>query len=397
MTDLEDRILKQNIPGKYSSWHDDDDDDEKKQLLDVDENDFNHSEEEEDIDNDDGCNPRKKNNTPLVQSDWKQARKQDGSKTLQVETLEGRQRQTRRGAKNGSTGVKGVLNDYRTAREEEKQRRTIERLEREEIWKRTTQGATLRPGELAMSAAATEERLRSERRVKEVEWPSWREEETKGDDNGDDDDEEFLERYRRQRVQQLRAASSWPVYGEIREATPTEYIDVIDSTDHRVMVIVHLYEPFVSHCNTLNRYLEELARTMSFARFVRLRALEASKTFDLIGLPAVVMYKGGKLVHNLTRVTEHLPDKFTKEDVQWLLESCGAVNPHSVEATTTTTTTGSSLSNISTRENAFVSVTNGNGIQTVSAGCSIRRFHDEEYDSDDAELDEFCKGFESSV
>ena len=70
-----------------------------------------------------------------------------------------------------------------------------------------------------------------------------------------------------------------------------------------------------------------------FARFLRLKAFSVNPDFDVIALPTVMIHKGGQLVHNLTKILDHLPKRFGVNDVTELLESCGVVDPVSAGST----------------------------------------------------------------
>jgi len=90
-----------------------------------------------------------------------------------------------------------------------------------------------------------------------------------------------------------------------------------------------MYEPYVPACKQLNKYLEDLARRMPFAKFLRLHAFKANNNMDPVALPILMIHKGGELLHNLVRVSDDLPKEFTIEDVKELLEYCGVVDPSS--------------------------------------------------------------------
>uniref|UniRef100_A0A7S2WLX9 Phosducin domain-containing protein n=1 Tax=Eucampia antarctica TaxID=49252 RepID=A0A7S2WLX9_9STRA len=118
--------------------------------------------------------------------------------------------------------------------------------------------------------------------------------------------------------------------------TPIQFSEIIDDTDPRVWVIIHLYESNIPSCRLMNDHLLELAQTMNYCRFLRLQA-SSTQLIDPVGLPSILMYRGGKLEANLTPITEHLPetsfrskkDRFTVDDVRWVLESSGAIIPNS--------------------------------------------------------------------
>ena len=176
------------------------------------------------------------------------------------------------------------------------------------------------------------------------------------EDNGSDD-EDFLVRYRQQRKRQLQPAFSPPEFRGVEEVDPTLYSKVVDATDPRVYLVVHLYETYVPAYRDLIHYLERISETsMTHVRFLSLRASAAIENLDPIGLPSVLIHKAGKLVHNLTPFSNHVGEKFGLDDVKQLLEECCS-DPGAASSVPDT--------------------------PQVSAP----------YDSDDEELDEFCKDF----
>ena len=240
------------------------------------------------------------------------------------------------------------------------------------------------PGEVSISQAAMEERRRAERiRDREVERGDSSDTDDDGDSSDDDDDDdEFMRSYRQKRLLELQNAASSasvppstaananrPDYSEVEDVTPIQYAEAVDETDPGTLLVVHLYEPHIPACVDVHNHLNTLARSHACGsssgsrsiRFLRLRATEAKSDMDLVGLPSLLVYRGGRLVHNWTPVTQHLPPRFTAEDLQTLLfDSCGLA-----------TTTASSAA--------------------ASASTEIDR--GDSYDSDDSELDEYCAGF----
>lgn len=350
MGDLEEAFLKSNVPGRYSAWADDDGGD-----------------------NDDAGN---------------------GHSAAVVGGGEGPPAALNRleAPASRNTGAKGVLADHRAAKEEEAYRREIEKRETEAVLNRAVRGATMGPGQVSLSQAAAEERRRAERiRTREAErgdTSSNSDTDGNGDgDSSDDDDDEFMRSYRQKRLLELQNAASFApasasasastaantstsrphYYSEVQDVTPIQYAEAVDETDPDTLLVVHLYEPHIPACADVNNHLDTLAQSHTCGsgsrsvRFLRLRATEAKSDMDLVGLPSLLVYRGGQLVHNWTPVTQHLPPRFTAEDLQTLLfDSCGLA-----------TTTASSAA--------------------ASASTEIDR--GDSYDSDDSELDEYCAGF----
>lgn len=275
MTDLEDRILKKNIPGKYSWW------DEYIEPERVEEDEGAAVEDHED------CPP------PTT------------APTMMAPTT-------------GKAGPKGVLADYKLHQEERKRQTLIDQLEKEELRQRNTQGVKMKPGEVSIALADIRRRHQEERRKQ-------READDRESESDDDEDDKFMERYRQQRLMELQKSLAPPMFEGVEDVDPLGYSERVDGTDPRVMVVVHLYETYIPACRTLSPILETISRdSMQHVRFLSLKAAKASDTLDPVALPSVLIHKGGHLIANLTPITNHLPDTFTPEDVEELLrETCG--------------------------------------------------------------------------
>jgi hypothetical protein len=294
MCDLEDKILKKNIPGKYTWWEE-----EERDMYGQVYTDSECSDEEA------GMSEMQK-----VQK-WEKA---EMPKPLQMTAL-ANLRATQSGAKH--TGPKGVIEDHKQAKKQMELNYEIEQQYKEALVEAISNGVHLLPGQKSISANAVKEEMRRanlQRDDSDVE-------------NDEEEDYDFLEQYREERLKQMRYATHFPIFGEIKEVDPFEFVDEVDNEDPRVAVIVHMYEPYIKACKDINKMLEVLARRMPFAKFLRLHAHKANANFDPIGLPVIMVHRGGELIHNFTRVTDDLPPDFKEDDVMWLLENAGVVDP----------------------------------------------------------------------
>ena len=81
-------------------------------------------------------------------------------------------------------------------------------------------------------------------------------------------------------------------------------------------------------CSLLNRHLEVLAQNMNHCRFFQMKVTDVKQNFDPVGLPVVLIYRGGNEVANLTPITEHIPSwipggMFTMKDIEYVLRLHG--------------------------------------------------------------------------
>jgi len=114
-------------------------------------------------------------------------------------------------------------------------------------------------------------------------------------------------------------------FGSLKEISANQYVKAIDNEPSNVCVIVHLYENSIPQCRLLNECLIYLARKFVRAKFLRILASDLE--FDPIGLPALLVYKNGKLIANLVKITEQIGEiNFDSDTVEEVLIRYGAIN-----------------------------------------------------------------------
>ncbi|KAK1738724.1 phosducin-like protein [Skeletonema marinoi] len=280
MGDLEDKFLKQNVPGRYSSWNDDATDDKISALRHQDEQDSCCNNSDDDGSEDD----------EFYFNDIPPTAQQQTTMPLRP---------------TGNTGVKGVIADYKEAQREEQLQKAEEELDNMQRLQRATQ-PSIRPRDTAANEMKKQHQGNDS-------------------DDDDDDDDEFLKQFRMQRIAQLQKSNAMPTFGTLSSKSPEDYVELVDDMDPRVFVIVHLFEPSMATSRMLHSALDKVAQTMEYANFIEVNALEANPNLDLICLPAILIYKGGKLVNNMIKFTDGLPKAFTVGDVKEALEVAGVV------------------------------------------------------------------------
>ena len=291
MADLEDAIFKQNVPGRWSSHepkgidirhHDDDCDGRIEPVVeDVEEGTVPMTEEE------------------ALFNHAKYLANENVPEPIRRSILAERM-------KKGKTGVKGVLADYKAHCQMEKANRIAVAQHRQAILTRMAEGHKLSAEESALYLLNNHD------------------ENTPGngeEEENDDDDEEFLEEFRKKRLQEMMQKSNKPTFGSCKEVSTADFLEEVDNEDSRVIVVVHLYETSVQSCIRMNRFLEEMCRTMPEIKFLRMSASSNEIEVDRLTLPILNIYRGGNCETVLAGIAEELGEYFTREDVEWLLES----------------------------------------------------------------------------
>lgn len=295
MTDLEERILKKNVPGKYSQWTD-------------------HYYEEDKV-------PRRQG---IDES------KESAIHNFQLDDIE--RNNARDGRTRHNTGVKGILSDRRRAKELEKINMQEEQLERKALWERMTCGSVLDIGEQSMSIAF-EKQQQQQKNLKRELYQS-HPDDVDSDDTEDDDD--YFTMYRQKRLSELMQQRSLPSFGFVTEiGSANQFSAMIDEADQKTFLIFHLYDSRVPCCRLMNDHLDQIARDWESCRFFRMKVSNVKDVFDPIGFPCILVYRDGEEVANLTPIVEsENRDRFTVEDIQEILmQSCGLRNSMGVCST----------------------------------------------------------------
>jgi hypothetical protein len=187
----------------------------------------------------------------------------------------------------------------------------------------------MKMGEVSISLDSVERRRLLEKRR-----PSSPDSEDDSESDDEFQDSEFLKSYREKRMAEMKnPVANWPVFGELTEVDSfQQFSNIIDATDTRVSCIFHLYDEIIPPCNLMNEHFANLASRMNFARFFRMKMSLVKPNFDPIGLPCVLIYRGGLEVANLTPITKSFHhsncNRFTFEEVEHVLKSHGVTAPH---------------------------------------------------------------------
>lgn len=112
-------------------------------------------------------------------------------------------------------------------------------------------------------------------------------------------------------------------FGIVIDATREDFLEKLEVDGQRTIVVVHLFEPSLHCCNSMNRILEELAADAAYlhVKFIRMEASANGLEVDRLTLPILQLYRGGAVATTLAGIAHELGDSFTKDDIDWLLQS----------------------------------------------------------------------------
>jgi len=210
-------------------------------------------------------------------------------------------RSNKQGAAN--TGPKGVLADYDMAKQNLSNKRMMERLRRDQQLDRMASGFK----DLSVLGLSTPDIPNSTSDKKEAEESDQDTDENDKDNDNDDDNGEEDEAFQQYKLQRIRAIqNSLPHYGTFVRVNFSELADIIKKENEFVNLVVHLYQNNVESCGKVNIALEVLAPQFPHVHFVRIRSDEAIAKYSPAGLPTLLVYRNGSLIHSFIRITDHL-------------------------------------------------------------------------------------------
>lgn len=295
MADLEDRILKQNVPGRWSSHEGST---SFARTEDVDPDDVDH---DDDDDNGDGM---PKTDDQELLDEARSLAAADVPETVRKSILAQRMRDKQ-------TGVKGVLADYKAATAMAQAQALADAQQRAQIINRMVHGHIIKAED--QEPEEEEEELCLDEELEEGGF--------------DDDEDAFMREYRQKRLAELKMqTSALPVFGRCIDVSSQDFLTEVDLADSRVFVIVHLYEPSVLTCVRMNRILDELAHLNQNVKFMRMAASNNMIEVDRMALPILTVYKGGATVEVHAGIAEELGEHFKREDIEYLIDS--TIHPH---------------------------------------------------------------------
>jgi hypothetical protein len=123
---------------------------------------------------------------------------------------------------------------------------------------------------------------------------------------GDDDDDEFLQEYRRKRLEELDAAVK-KTDSQVKIANGTydmirgsDFVKEVTEASEQVWVVCHLRKDSVPDCGILDACLEVLAeRYKGVTKFVKIVSTDCIPGYPDAHLPTMLLYHGKKCVKTL--------------------------------------------------------------------------------------------------
>jgi len=155
--------------------------------------------------------------------------------------------------------------------------------------------------------------------IEEVVVVEKKETESDDDDSDDESDDEFLEQYRRQRLQELKRPQR--PYGEVIPISRPEWTQEVNEDSNKAWVVVTLTSHDVERTGCVEATVSKLAPKFPGVKFVTIPSTAAISDWPNENLPTIFLYRDGKLQKEFIRLKRTI----TADELEWDLAECGVL------------------------------------------------------------------------
>lgn len=143
------------------------------------------------------------------------------------------------------------------------------------------------------------------------------------DELEDDYDEDTLTKYRRRRLEEMKAKAARNKFGQYIQISEPEFIPEVSKAEAGVFVILHLFNHSKTECKLLHQHLDVLAAKHKYAKFRKIVAQECIHNFPESQCPTILVYKDGDVVAQISGLSEFAGLRSTPECVEFALAKKG--------------------------------------------------------------------------
>lgn len=136
------------------------------------------------------------------------------------------------------------------------------------------------------------------------------------------DDDAALARYREQRIEEMKKAAALDRFGAVSNVERSDWMREINEASKETWVVVHIYQDYLEVCGLIDVALTSLSARRKRVKFCRIKATSASENWPDDRLPALLLYKDGKLDQQIVGNDFHDPS-FSVQSLDKLLAARG--------------------------------------------------------------------------
>lgn len=141
------------------------------------------------------------------------------------------------------------------------------------------------------------------------------------------DDDSALAKYRDRRIAEMKRHASRPQFGTLLDITRQDWMREVNDASTSAWIVVHLFQDYLESCVEIDDALRELAPRRMHVKFARIRATSAAEKWPDEHLPALLLYRNGKLDQQIIGTTELPPGHISSQRLDALLIERGVFEP----------------------------------------------------------------------
>lgn len=143
----------------------------------------------------------------------------------------------------------------------------------------------------------------------------------------DEEDEEFLNQYRKKRLEQLSFIAKTAVYGQVYHLQKPDYARDVTEASKSAYVLVHLASSMSNdgESRLLTSIWQDLAVTFSNIKFCEIQGDMCIEGYPEKNCPTILVYHDGDIVKQMVTLKELNGPRTAQEDLEGLLLGLGAL------------------------------------------------------------------------
>lgn len=142
----------------------------------------------------------------------------------------------------------------------------------------------------------------------------------------DDIEEDYLAKYRKQRLAELKAAKSKAKFGTILPVVKKSFVrEVTEGSANDQWVLVIMHQEWCAKSQLLLERFKEAAKKFPAVKFMHGKATEIVENYPDHSVPTVLIYKNQDCVRQVVGAREWGDGGITAETVEWVLADIGVV------------------------------------------------------------------------
>ena len=97
-----------------------------------------------------------------------------------------------------------------------------------------------------------------------------------------------------------------PQFGKVYTIDAKSYTKEVKEASQQSCVVLHLYQDFLKTCTLLNKHLNFIADKYPSTKFCKSISTKTIPKFPDDRLPTFLLFKNGKLIHNVNQVDKQV-------------------------------------------------------------------------------------------